>query len=85
MTTVLFEGNEQTTKAQSPMRHVTTLVEVDLYEIDGNAFALMAAFRKAARRQGTPQGEIDAVINDCTSGNYDHLVAVLFENTTCDC
>lgn len=83
MTVAFLEGSEyeQATQTRSPLRHVTTLVEVDLYEVDGNAFALIAAFRKAARRQGAPQSEIDAVINDCTSGDYEHLVAVLFENT----
>lgn len=63
------------------MKHVHKLVELDLTGINGNAFALMAAFQKAARDQGIPKEEIDAVLNDCRSSDYDHLLQVLIANT----
>lgn len=56
-------------------------VKLNLVDLDGNAFALMAAFARAARRQGWMQNQIDKVLEDCMSGDYDHLLYVLIENT----
>lgn len=58
------------------------LVKLDLIGLDGNAFSLMGAFKKAARRQGWTAEAIDAVIEECKSGDYDHLLCTLMENTT---
>jgi hypothetical protein len=62
-------------------RIVTTLVKLDLVGLDGNAFNLMGKFQQAARRQGIPKEEIDAVLEECTSGDYDHLLQTLVMNT----
>ena len=56
---------------------LTKTVNLDLCGIDGNAFMLMGAFSRQARRDGWTKDEIDAVIEECKSGNYDHLVATL--------
>ena len=56
-------------------------VKLNLANIDGNAFALMAAFNKAARKQGWTKEEIDAVLTECKKSDYDHLVQTLMENT----
>lgn len=64
------------------MQIVTKLVELELVGLDGNAFSLMGAFSKAARRQGTPKEEIDLVLEECMSGDYDNLLRVLMSNTT---
>ena len=58
------------------------LVKLNLVGLDGNAFSLMGAFRQAARRQGWTKEEIDKVMADCQSGDYDHLLQVLIRNTT---
>lgn len=63
-------------------QHVSKLVELDLVGLDGNAFVLMGAFQRAAKRQGTPKDEIKAVLDDCMSGDYDHLLQTLVANTT---
>ncbi len=63
------------------MKHVTTLVELDLTSLNGNAFALMGGFSAAAKKQGVPKEEIDAVLKDCQSSDYDHLLQVLIANT----
>lgn len=63
------------------LRKVTKLVKLKLVGLDGNAFALMGAFQSAARKQGTPKEEISAVINECTSGDYNHLLCTLDANT----
>lgn len=56
-------------------------VTMNLVGLDGNAFALMGAFQKNARRQGWTQDEIDKVLDECTSGDYDHLLRVLMAHT----
>lgn len=50
----------------------TTLVGVD-----GNAFALMAHFRQCARRAGWTREDIDSVLNEAMSDDYNHLVETL--------
>ena len=52
-------------------------VNLDLTELDGNAFMLIGAFRKQARREQWTDAEIKAVTEDCMSGDYDHLLQVL--------
>jgi hypothetical protein len=56
-------------------------VIMDLTTIDGNAYSLMGHFSKNARRQGWTKEEIDAVLKDCMSGDYNHLVSTLMDNT----
>jgi hypothetical protein len=46
---------------------------------DGNAFALMGGWSKAARRQGWKKEEIDTVLNKCMKGGYEELLAVLVD------
>jgi len=56
-------------------------VKLTLVGLDGNAFSLMGAFTQAARRQGWTKEEIDAVLKECTSGDYDHLLCTLMDYT----
>lgn len=44
---------------------------------DGNAFALMGGFAQQARRDGWDKADIDKVINEAMTGDYDHLLATL--------
>ena len=62
-------------------QHVTKLVKLKLLGLDGNAFFLMGSFQAAARKQGIVKEEIKAVIDDCMSGDYNHLLSVLMSNT----
>lgn len=52
-------------------------VILTLEGLDGNAFSLMGAFRRAARHQGWPADDIAAVLAEASSGNYDHLLQTL--------
>ena len=52
-------------------------VNFNLIGQDGNAFFLLGAWRKQARRDGWSSEDIDKVINEATSGDYNHLVATL--------
>ena len=56
-------------------------VKLSLVGLDGNAFSLMGAFSSAARKQGWKKADIDKVTADCMSGDYDHLLCVLMDNT----
>ena len=56
-------------------------VPLDLTTVDGNAFMLIGAFQRAARRAGWPDAAIAAVREEATSGNYDHLLRTLIEVT----
>lgn len=44
---------------------------------DGNAFALIGGWKRAARREGWSDDEINAVIAEAKSGDYDHLVQTI--------
>ncbi|MGL5254316.1 MAG: hypothetical protein ACRC9L_04925 [Brevinema sp.] len=45
--------------------------------LNGNAFALMGYFQKTAREQGFSKEWISKVLDEATSGDYEHLVNTL--------
>ena len=57
-------------------------VDLKLVGLNGNAFNLMGKFQQQARREGWEQEEIDQVLDEAKSGNYDHLIATLSDH--CD-
>ena len=59
---------------------VNKKVKLTLVGLDGNAFFLLGAFQKAARRQKWTNTEIEAVCEEATSGDYDHLLATLMDH-----
>lgn len=56
-------------------------IKLNLVGLDGNAFSLMGAFRRAASTQGRTPQEIRDVTDDCTSGDYNHLLSVIMKHT----
>lgn len=52
-------------------------VKLKLVGLDGNAFSVLGAFKRAAKAQGWDRDEITAVVNEACSGDYDHLLAVI--------
>ena len=56
-------------------------VSLQLVGLDGNAFALMGAFQSQARREGWTKEEIKEVLDECMSGDYNHLLRTLMEHT----
>jgi len=46
---------------------------------DGNAFAILARARKAARKAGWPQERIDEFLRIAKGGNYTHLLSTCME------
>ena len=52
-------------------------IDFDLVGQDGNAFFLVGAWRKQARRDGWSSEDIDKVVGEATSGDYNHLISTL--------
>ncbi len=48
---------------------------------DGNAFFIMGRFSRGARRAGWTDAEVKKVLDECKSGDYDHLLATIMEHT----
>ena len=61
---------------------VNKTVKLALVGRDGNAFSLMGAFKQQARREGWTPEEIDDVLKECMSGDYNHLLATLVRHCT---
>ena len=57
------------------------MVNLDLAGVDGNAFSIMGAFSKQARREGWSKEAIDKVIAEATAGDYDHLLQTIISYT----
>ena len=52
-------------------------VNLDLVGVNGNAFMIMGVFQRQAKREGWSQEEIDLVLTDAKSGDYNHLLATI--------
>lgn len=52
-------------------------VNLDLVGVNGNAFAIMGVFKKQALREGWTQEEIDTVLTEAKSGDYNYLLATI--------
>jgi hypothetical protein len=62
------------------MKKMSKKVEMKLVGIDGNAFFILGKFSKEARRQGWSKEEIDKVLDEARSGDYNHLLATIMEH-----
>lgn len=56
-------------------------VTMNLVGMDGNAFNLMGQFSIRAKKEGWTVEEIDYVIDQCKSSDYDNLLRVLLRYT----
>ncbi len=52
-------------------------VNLNLIGVNGNAFMIMGVFQRQAKREGWTQEEIDTVITEAKSGDYNHLLATI--------
>ncbi|MDG5490622.1 hypothetical protein [Psychroserpens sp. SPM9] len=55
-------------------------VNLDLVGVNGNAFAVMGVFQKQARKEGWSTSEIEMVLAEAKSGDYDHLLATIMNH-----
>lgn len=56
-------------------------INLRLVGLDGNAFFLMGAFSKQAKKEGWTEKEIKEVLDECQTGDYDHLLQTLMKHT----
>lgn len=56
-------------------------VRMTLIGSDGNAFALIGRFQRAAKAQGWSPDQIRRVTLEMTAGDYNHLLSVLMTYT----
>ena len=52
-------------------------VNLNLIGVNGNAFMIMAVSKRQAKKEGWSQYEIDLVISEAKSGDYNHLLATI--------
>ena len=56
-------------------------IELELVGLDGNAFALLGAFQKQAKKEEWTETEINEVLDEAQSGDYNHLLQTLLAHT----
>lgn len=56
---------------------------IELSGPDGNAYFLIGSFIKVAKQIGMSKEQIDRVINDMESNDYDHLLKVFHRELGC--
>ncbi len=60
-----------------------TNIKLKLVNEDGNAFSIMGRARAALRRAGRAD-LLDAFTKECTSGDYNHLLATCMKYFDCE-
>ena len=58
-----------------------TKFKLQLVGEDGNAYFIMGRFSRGARKAGWTDDEVKEVIDECKSGDHDHLLATIMEHT----
>lgn len=57
-------------------------VTLNLVGLNGNAYSIMAAFGQQAKKEKWSQEEIDEVLEEAKTGDYDHLLQTIMAH--CD-
>jgi len=52
-------------------------VNLDLVGVNGNAFMIMGVFKRQAKHEGWSQEEIDLVLDEAKSSDYNYLLATI--------
>lgn len=52
----------------------------NLHGPEGNAFVIMGNVQRQGRQQGMDQAEIDAILTEMRSGDYEHLLDTVLAN-----
>jgi hypothetical protein len=56
-------------------------VKMQIVFRSGNTAFLLDSFGKAAIKQGRSKEEVESVLKDCLSGDYNHVLTVLMDHT----
>jgi hypothetical protein len=70
---IYFKPNTQTDTKTFPDKQVNC----KLIGEDGNAFYILGRFKGAAKKDGWTDNEINIVIDEATSSDYNHLLCVI--------
>jgi|688.fasta_scaffold2592625_1 hypothetical protein len=65
----------------NPKKLVNKTLNIELAGTDGNAFALLGAFRRQAKRERWTEEEIHQVLEEAKSKDYAHLLQTLTAHT----
>ena len=63
------------------MQVIDKKIKLSLVGVDGNAFAVLGVFRNRAEREQWTKEEIDSVIKEAMSKDYDHLLQTIIAHT----
>ena len=55
-------------------------IKLKMIGLDGNAFAIMGAFRRQAKKENWTESEINEVLTEAQKGDYHHLLATIMDN-----
>ncbi len=58
-------------------RVIDKTVDLDLVGVNANAYMIMGVFQKQAKREGWSTEEIEVVLAEAKSGDYNHLLATI--------
>ena len=59
-------------------------VHIDLVGEDGNAFSIMGRLRGALRSANIDKDDIKEVLDECTAGDYNHLLQTVMTTVSTD-
>ena len=59
---------------------MTKKIDLQLENLDGNAFAIMGAFSKQAKKENWTKEEIEEVLSEARNGDYDHLLQTIMKH-----
>lgn len=55
-------------------------VTLELVGLDGNAFSILGAFQRQARKEGWTAAEIKEVIDEAKKDDYNHLLSTIMDH-----
>lgn len=55
-------------------------IKLNLVGIDGNAFSVMGAFSKQARKEGWTMEEVEEVLTEAQISDYNHLLHTIMSH-----
>ena len=56
---------------------INKTVNLNLIGVNGNAFMVMGVFQRQAKKEGWTQEEIDSVLTEAKSSDYNYLITTI--------
>ncbi len=64
---------------------VQKVVSLNLLKVDGNAFSIMGAFRRQAKKENWTDTEIQLVLDEATKSDYNYLLSTILNYCDFNC